>query len=603
MEETIDSADDLNPADKVELRVMDLATGEVNRYHSLVQDVTSTGINVSMPSDGKTVVPLREGTPLVVALWKDHADHRFPTRVVKRTGGKVPMLILAKPTPDQITRSPRREYFRVETKLPATIFQTSEGKLTRHDAVILDLSVSGCRLRTNAQIPIEHPITIDVELPFPPDKAGNDQTKPIKGITGTVKARFGSEKARPDADAYLGIQFSVLTNVVQTALLRYVALRQRELIQQITDPEGVARRAEQAAERAKKQAKKAEVSAKPETAPAAASAEPAVEVAREEARAGLEETERQIEESFGGKIPEDPTEDVPVEADAAEDVQVEAPRTPSPPEAETPSPPAPKVEPPPPAAGPTSAPARKRILVVDDEEGIREVLAMFLEGEGYEVLQAENGREGLEMALRTPFDLVLTDLMMPEMNGWRLVASLREQGNDVPVVVITGYMIREGQDVLTSRDVAGYLVKPLKLPDLKKVTDRILRAPEVPHPKVLAVDDEEDVRTLVRAQLEPEGFEVETASDGAEALSKVVSFQPDLVLMDIVMPRVDGFKATEHIRQLSDVPVLMLTSKTSQEYVKRAVSLNVAGYIVKPYETTNLVSRIRQVLRAKSETK
>ena len=121
MAEIIRTAEDIDAADKIELRVLDTETGEVSRYHSMVQDVTAGGIVVSMPTEGRVTIPLREGTPVVASIWKGHADHRFKSRVLKRKGGRIPCLILAKPSPEDISRTLRRQYYRVETRIPVKV--------------------------------------------------------------------------------------------------------------------------------------------------------------------------------------------------------------------------------------------------------------------------------------------------------------------------------------------------------------------------------------------------------------------------------------------------------------------------------------------------
>ncbi len=115
--------------------------------------------------------------------------------------------------------------------------------------------------------------------------------------------------------------------------------------------------------------------------------------------------------------------------------------------------------------------------------------------------------------------------------------------------------------------------------------------------KILAVDDEPRFVRLVEANLSSAGFEVLTASNGQEAIEVVSSQSPDLVLLDVMMPVVDGFTALSHIREFSTVPIIMLTAKG--EEVDRVEGLNRGAddYVVKPFGADELLARVRAVLR------
>jgi len=114
---------------------------------------------------------------------------------------------------------------------------------------------------------------------------------------------------------------------------------------------------------------------------------------------------------------------------------------------------------------------------------------------------------------------------------------------------------------------------------------------------VLVVDDERRIRRFVRMNLELEGYEVIEASDGLEALDQVREQLPAVVLLDVAMPRMDGFEALEYIRQISDVPVIILTVKGEEEDRVRGLDLGADDYVTKPFSPRELASRIRAILR------
>ena len=116
-------------------------------------------------------------------------------------------------------------------------------------------------------------------------------------------------------------------------------------------------------------------------------------------------------------------------------------------------------------------------------------------------------------------------------------------------------------------------------------------------PKILAVDDELNILELVKLYLEREGFQVATAGTGQEALSRLGTFAPDLVILDLMLPDMNGFEICRHVRTKSNVPVLMLTAR--KEDVDKIVGLEIGAddYLTKPFNPRELVARIRAVLR------
>ncbi len=114
---------------------------------------------------------------------------------------------------------------------------------------------------------------------------------------------------------------------------------------------------------------------------------------------------------------------------------------------------------------------------------------------------------------------------------------------------------------------------------------------------ILVVDDEARMIRFVQYNLELEGFRVITAHNGLEAIEKVRTQLPDLVIMDVMMPEMDGFEALEHIRKISDVPVIMLTVKNEDEDKHLAFTSGADDYLTKPFSPQELVDRVKAVLR------
>jgi two-component system chemotaxis response regulator CheY len=118
--------------------------------------------------------------------------------------------------------------------------------------------------------------------------------------------------------------------------------------------------------------------------------------------------------------------------------------------------------------------------------------------------------------------------------------------------------------------------------------------------EILVVEDDESIRNLIVSQLQDAGFEVSTAADGLEGLEAIRDRRPDAVLLDINMPRMDGFTVLERLKsdpETSDLPVLMLSAQSSPEDIRRAVQLGANDYIGKPFESRQLLRRVDRMIR------
>src|SRR3989337_4553892 len=119
---------------------------------------------------------------------------------------------------------------------------------------------------------------------------------------------------------------------------------------------------------------------------------------------------------------------------------------------------------------------------------------------------------------------------------------------------------------------------------------------------ILVVDDEERMVRFIRMNLEHDGFQVSEAFNGKHAIQKMRDVTPDLILLDVMMPDLDGFEVLETVREFSNVPVIMLTAKGEEDDRVRGLELGAADYITKPFSPREMVSRVRAVLRRTETT-
>ncbi len=211
-------------------------------------------------------------------------------------------------------------------------------------------------------------------------------------------------------------------------------------------------------------------------------------------------------------------------------------------------------------AAPDPAEGGHRILVVDDDPAARDLLARFLKREGFNVTGAADGRAGLTLARALRPQAILLDVEMPKMDGWSVLHALRQDPSlvDTPIVMVS---VKDEQNLAYALGATDYLLKPVDWDRLKRVMDRL-------HPgkdgTVLLIDDDADARERLRFALARGGWTVVEAGDGNEALERLDGVMPSLILLDLMMPGMDGFAFLKRLRQRPDgglVPVVVLTAK------------------------------------------
>ncbi|MCJ2049824.1 response regulator [Methylobacterium sp. J-070] len=201
------------------------------------------------------------------------------------------------------------------------------------------------------------------------------------------------------------------------------------------------------------------------------------------------------------------------------------------------------------------------VLVIDDDQATRDLLARFLTKEGFHVATAPDGKAGLEQARTRRPRAILLDVTMPRMDGWAVLRALRADPDlgDLPVIMVT---VLDEQNLAFSLGATDYLQKPIDWVQLKEAMERFRPKPH--DGPVLIVDDDPDLRTLITTQLTRDGWTVVTAADGRVGLTAVADHKPRLILLDLMMPELDGFGFLRLLRtrpEWYDIPVVVLTAK------------------------------------------
>ena len=214
----------------------------------------------------------------------------------------------------------------------------------------------------------------------------------------------------------------------------------------------------------------------------------------------------------------------------------------------------------------SSAPARPAdalgtVLIIDDEEPAHELLERELAGAGYYILHAAGGREGLKLAKQARPDVITLDIIMPDLDGWSVLKALKADPDlcDIPVVLVT---IMGDRDLGFALGAADYITKPLDRELLMRAVRRHVRGGD--RAQVLVVDDDPKTRDMLRRTLQKAGWTVAEAANGCEALEALERAKPALVLLDLLMPGMDGFEVLERLNgdaTWREVPVIIVTAK------------------------------------------
>jgi signal transduction histidine kinase/CheY-like chemotaxis protein len=221
------------------------------------------------------------------------------------------------------------------------------------------------------------------------------------------------------------------------------------------------------------------------------------------------------------------------------------------------------------------------VLVIDDDDAARELMQRFLTGKGFRVETASNGPDGLRKAAELMPAAITLDVMMPGMDGWTVLAALKQDAKlaTIPVVMLT---IVDEKSLGFALGAADYLTKPIDRKRLDEVLDRYRIGPD--NGVVLMVEDDAPTRKMTRHSLQKSGLNVVEAHNGEEALERLATLTPQLILLDLMMPVMDGFQFLAQLRQnpaWRSIPVVILTAKELDAHDRALLNGNVERILQK----------------------
>ncbi|HEX7829977.1 MAG TPA: response regulator, partial [Thermoanaerobaculia bacterium] len=239
-----------------------------------------------------------------------------------------------------------------------------------------------------------------------------------------------------------------------------------------------------------------------------------------------------------------------------------------------------------PIVGPdgTVVPPGERVLVVEDEDEAFDTLSAYLHSAGYTPIRARSGEEALKLARTMKPHAITLDLVLPGMEGWQVLRELKSDAatSGTPVIIVS---MLDNRELALAVGADDYFVKPVEWPRLlRRLAEMTGRGSLPRNARILLVDDDLGVHDMVEQALMNEGYVLERATSGKEALERMEKSRPDAIILDLMMPEMSGFELAEILRQresTSRIPIVVLTAKDLTAEDRERLRLGASGLVMK----------------------
>ena len=241
----------------------------------------------------------------------------------------------------------------------------------------------------------------------------------------------------------------------------------------------------------------------------------------------------------------------------------------------------------------STLPQKSKILIIDDDINFLDLINRRLSKEGYLVFTANNGQRGIDKAKKLIPDIIILDILMPDMDGWTVYQKLKKIPllSQIPVIIVT---IGDYEKMAKDFGVVDFLSKPIAWKNLNVILSKYKTNSKSKH--ILVIDDDSTTRIILRKMLVKDGWRVDEAENGKVAIDQIKKEKPELILLDLLMPVMDGFKFLKVIKTeetFIDIPIIVITSKdlTADDY--SFLTANVDKVIQKgDYTRKEIINRI-----------
>ncbi len=246
---------------------------------------------------------------------------------------------------------------------------------------------------------------------------------------------------------------------------------------------------------------------------------------------------------------------------------------------------------------------KKRVLVIDEDPDAVYLLQESLDPAEFEVLGAQNGISGYTQASELMPDAILLDILLPNKDGWQILHDLKtdQRTTNIPVILLT---IVDKKALGFRMGASAYLLKPLNPREVIETLSRVTKQADRSHIHVLVVDDDPHIADMLGQILPTSEFDLRSAEDGISGLEAIAFQRPDVLLLDIMMPRLDGFGVIEQLRAnpvTQDLPIIVISAKELTDEESARLKESVTFVMGKQgFDGEKLVQEIRSVLNEQS---
>ena len=245
----------------------------------------------------------------------------------------------------------------------------------------------------------------------------------------------------------------------------------------------------------------------------------------------------------------------------------------------------------------------EKILVIDDDIVFLDLINSRLIKEGYIVYTANSGEKGLRKAKQILPDIIILDIVMPDIDGWTVYKKLKNTPllSEIPVIIVT---IGDYQKMAKDFGVVDFLSKPINWNVLSGILEKYKTITSNRH--ILIVDDDVTTRIILNKMLIKDGWRVAEAENGKDAIQRIKDEKPELILLDLLMPVMDGFELLKILQaddSMKGIPIIVITSKDLSEEDYAFLSDNVDRVIQKgKYTRKELIKRINTAIKQSNLT-
>ncbi len=248
-----------------------------------------------------------------------------------------------------------------------------------------------------------------------------------------------------------------------------------------------------------------------------------------------------------------------------------------------------------------SNPKGELVMIVEDDPQSSDLLRFYFQQEGYKTIQIYNGSKTVEEAVRFQPTLITLDIMLPGKDGWTILQELKadHRTKQIPVVIVS---VLENRELGLSLGAVEYLNKPVKKNQLLAVLERLSLTTRVKthEAKILVADDEPEVAEVIEEMLKPEGFSILKATNGKAALQMVQQENPDLLILDLLMPDISGIEVVHALRSNGkgkEIPIIVLTGKDIAPEQRKQLNGQIQAFLKKAsFSRRVLLSEVRRLL-------